>query len=374
MKKVFMALMAFAISSTLFAQKATIKGTTDFKEPPAKIYLYYSNAGERLTDSTDLKDGNFTFVANIDEPTLASIMARFPAKEGEVRPRVDRLQVYLEPGVIEVKVKDTLNNAVVSGSKANDAFMKIEKMTAPFNEKTNELGKQYSEYRKEKNKEGMDSIVAIFDKLQEEMNEAVYHKFLSDNPGSPVALYALERYAGYAIDPAKIEPIFKSLSEKVQQLPSGVSFNKRIQTAKKTAVGATALAFTQNDTLDKPVSLSDFKGKYVLLDFWASWCGPCRAENPNVVASFNKHKDENFTVLGVSLDQPGKKDAWMKAIHDDHLTWTHVSDLKFWDNAVAKEYGVRAIPQNYLIDPSGKIIAKNIRGEELEKKLEEVLN
>jgi len=110
-----------------------------------------------------------------------------------------------------------------------------------------------------------------------------------------------------------------------------------------------------------------------LLDFWASWCGPCRAENPNVVKAFNNYKDKNFTVLSVSLDQPGKKQSWLDAIHKDGLTWTHVSDLKFWDNAVAKEYGIRAIPQNLLLDPTGKIIAKNVRGEELEKTLEEVI-
>jgi peroxiredoxin len=131
--------------------------------------------------------------------------------------------------------------------------------------------------------------------------------------------------------------------------------------------------FTQNDTLGKPVSLASFKGKYVLVDFWASWCGPCRRENPNVVKTYNTYKDKGFQILSVSLDQPGAKDKWIKAIHDDNLTWTHVSDLQYWDNEVAKQYGIQAIPANFLLDPDGKIIAKNLRGEDLAAKLSTVL-
>ena len=121
------------------------------------------------------------------------------------------------------------------------------------------------------------------------------------------------------------------------------------------------------------MSLSSLRGRYVLVDFWASWCGPCRAENPNVVKVFQKYKDRNFHIIGVSLDRPGQQEKWMKAIHDDKLEWTHVSDLQFWNNEVAKQYGINAIPQNLLLDPEGKIIAKNLRGEELEAKLGEAI-
>ena len=134
-----------------------------------------------------------------------------------------------------------------------------------------------------------------------------------------------------------------------------------------------AMDFTQNDTLGRPVTLSSLRGKYLLVDFWASWCGPCRAENPNVVKVFQKYKDRNFHIIGVSLDRPGQQEKWMKAIHDDKLEWTHVSDLQFWNNEVAKQYGINAIPQNLLLDPEGKIIAKNLRGEELEAKLGEAI-
>jgi peroxiredoxin len=147
--------------------------------------------------------------------------------------------------------------------------------------------------------------------------------------------------------------------------------NQQLALAKINPIGSQVADFSQTDTSGKTVKISSFRGKYVLIDFWASWCRPCRAENPNVVAAFNKYHDKNFTVLGVSLDQA--KPAWLSAIHMDGLTWTHVSDLKGWGNEVAALFHVVQIPQNLLIDPKGKIIAKNLRGEALDNKLGEIL-
>jgi peroxiredoxin len=143
---------------------------------------------------------------------------------------------------------------------------------------------------------------------------------------------------------------------------------------KDTAVGDKAPDFTQADTAGINVSLHDFKGKYVLVDFWASWCKPCRKENPVVVQAFNKYKDKGFTIISISLDAPGAKEKWVHAIRTDSLTnWTHLSDLGFWDNAVGRLYGIRSIPMNFLLDKEGVIIAKNLRGEELGNKLQEIL-
>ncbi len=368
----FLSLSAFAFTSST-AQKVNITGTMHFSEPVQMVYLSFRAGDERITDSINLKNGKFHFTEKITEPTLATLMARFTPVADQQRPRVERMQLFMEPGTMNVAIKDSIDLAKVTGSKSQKALEALNKLEKPFNEKEEALGKQYREYYAAKDTAAMKNLEEEFDKLSKEKDEKVYKKYLTQNPNSPIALYALEQYAGYDIDAKKVEPLFKKLPAATRNLPSGIAFKKRIETAKETGIGAYAMNFAQNDTLEKPVSLSDFKGKYVLLDFWASWCGPCRAENPNVVKAFNNYKDKNFTVLSVSLDQPGKKQSWLDAIHKDGLTWTHVSDLKFWDNAVAKQYGIRAIPQNLLLDPTGKIIAKNIRGEELEKKLEEVI-
>ncbi|MET6999914.1 peroxiredoxin family protein [Chitinophaga defluvii] len=193
------------------------------------------------------------------------------------------------------------------------------------------------------------------------------------NQHSPVVLYGLD-----FISPRK-DKVF--IQEQVDRLAKKYPWFKEVQEkkasmakaeaiAKKTAIGAPAMEFTQNDVNGKPIKLSDYKGKYVLVDFWASWCGPCRAENPNVLENYEKYHDKGFEILGVSLDD--KKENWVKAIKDDGLTWQHVSDLKGWKNEVAKQYNIRAVPSNFLLDKEGKIIAVNLRAEDLGKKLAEI--
>ena len=152
--------------------------------------------------------------------------------------------------------------------------------------------------------------------------------------------------------------------------PTGMAISEYITREKKTSIGAIAPEFAAADTAGRLIALSSLKGKYVLLDFWAAWCGPCRQENPNVVQAFHKYKEKGFTVLGVSLDRERKD--WLKGVRDDKLTWTNVSELKYFESPTAVLYGIESIPRNFLLDPNGKIIGRDLRGPDLNEKLEEV--
>lgn len=376
MKSLLIAALLFSISAYSqqekpFALTGSIKGNY---EPVQKVYLSYRANGATVIDSSILKDGKYNFTGKVVEPVRAQLLAR-PSSVQDMSTwrarRKDVASLIVSPDKIEATSVDSFSNITIKGSAANDELAKIEKEMKVINQKGEELNKQYMDFDKAKDEAGKNKIMAEFKNLDVE-SKNIYRKYLQTNTSSSIAMIVINQYAGYDINSDEVDPLFAVLPASVKNYPSYKEFGDRLAVARKIGVGKPAMDFTQNDTLGKPVSLSSFKGKYVLVDFWASWCGPCRRENPNVVTAFNKYKDKGFTVLGVSLDQPNAQARWIKAIHEDALTWTHVSDLKYWNNEAAQLYGVRAIPFNLLVDKEGKIIAKNIRGEELQTRLAEI--
>jgi peroxiredoxin len=376
--KQFISMLFLLTTANGFAQKGfTISGdVSKVKDPIAKVYLNYYADGKSTMDSAEVIDGKFSFTGTLTDPVMGSLRAKYQEVPGAKTIKAisynrDIKQVFLENSKIKVSSVDSFANATIKGSKSHAAYISWTDLTKEETAQSAALNKEYSEYYKKKDQAGMDRIDAAFDKLTEQKN-IKNKQYLKDNASSPIAMFVLKQYAGYDINADDVEPLFLALPEVLRASPAGKDMSEKIETAKKTGIGKMAMEFTQNDTLGNPVSLSSFRGKYVLIDFWASWCGPCRQENPNVVKAFNAYNSKGFTVLGVSLDQPTAKDKWMKAIHDDNLTWTQVSDLKYWKNDVAVQYGIQAIPQNFLIDPQGKIVGKNLRGEALNKKLAEL--
>ena len=348
-----------------------LKGKLTLDKPVEWVFISYRNGDEVIQDSMPVKEGSFLVKGKIVEPVLASLRFKQSGMSSQSRLFIP---VYLEGGKISLTSKDSLPNHTISGSQAHNDYKNLEDKRKVFKEQLNKIYEAYETAYNNKDKAELKRLKKQIDSVNLLSKEKVLYPFIKSNANSPVALYAVKQYAGYDIDADKVDPLFMLLPASTRKYPSAVAFKELIEIAKKTGVGKYAMNFTQNDTLGNPFSLSSLKGKYVLVDFWASWCGPCRKENPNVVKVFNQFKDKGFTVLGVSLDRPNAKDKWMKAIHDDNLTWTQVSDLKYWDNEVAKLYGINAIPQNLLIDPHGKIIAKNLRGEDLEDKLGEIFS
>lgn len=367
MKKSLLSIVAF-LPFYLFAQetKYTIQGELGVYDAPAKMYLQYRVKGQTMMDSVTLKKGKFQFKGNLDSMPVNAVLAF--SKKGMGFNYNDYRSLYLVSGKTMVMGSDSLTRAEIRGTKVNEDNERYRALLKPTRDSYRYLAAQ----KKVAGQQDISETAYNRATKAIELAEAeTTKKFIQDNPSSYISLVALENYA-YSADYNEISILFAGLLPAIQKTETGKKIAERLPKLKAVALGATAPEFAEADTMGNMISLSSFRGQYVLIDFWASWCGPCRRENPNIVKLFKEYKNEKFTIIGVSLDRATDREKWMAAIHKDGLIWTQVSDLNFWDSKTAVLYAVRGIPQNFLLDPDGKIIGKNLRGNDLTDKLSEI--
>jgi len=341
-----------------FTINAEIKGPED----STPIYLQMVKEGEmKSVDSAYLLNSRVNFTGILEQPEMIYL------KIGESRKIVN---IYGENSDMAVVVNiDSLEHAVVTGSSVHDELIEFKKYLEPVGEKSDELNQAYRIASSTSDSERMKEIIAEYDQLRVEQTDMI-KKFVTSKSGSYISPFIIKRYLSNDMEVEELEVLLTALDSSIYDSREYISLNERVETLNSVAIGRPAVDFALNDTTGNPIAISSFKGKFLLIDFWASWCGPCRRENPNVVNLYKDFSDKGFEIIGVSFDDD--RNRWIGAIHQDGLIWPHVSDLKGWESAAGKLYAINAIPATVLLDREGNIVAKNLRGDALREKLEEL--
>jgi peroxiredoxin len=340
-----------------------------------KAYLNYRRGTTYVVDSAVITKGRFQFKGPVESPQQASLMLPPPGTSYRHMMQEDVAVIYLEKGTITITGTGQPMQAVATGTPLNRENAALIAQTAPLQAQLTALQQAR---RRQSAAAPADTALARYADAQEaqltQQLQAVYAAYLRAHPANPFSLYALADYEAYQPDASACAALFQALAPSVRTSPQGQLVQQRLANRLRTAIGSPAPEFSLPDPNGKLVKLSDLRGQYVLVDFWASWCRPCRAENPNVAKAYAAYQNKNFTVVSISLDSQSARAAWLKAIQDDNLTWHQVSDLHGFNTEVAQQYAITAIPQNFLLDPQGRIVAKNLRGEALSQTLAQVLH
>lgn len=368
-KRAMVFVMAGCIAVTMLLISNACKAQAGAYVISGKISPAYNGkrlwlAGREIPrDSTVITNGRFEFTGNVAYPSVASV---------RLANSVDSIGLFLSAGNISITATDSLKHAVLEGGKLTRDFVKLNKQLVPVHEAMEACVRQYrsvpaADHTKEETEAMVQKIKGTTGVIT-----AIVHRFINENPDSYVSLYYLKQIS-YVVNYESVMPYFEKLSPAVQQTPLGQQFKDTVLLVKNKLTGTPAKEFVSRTPEGQELSLADVrkKGKYTLVDFWASWCGPCRAENPNVVKAYQAFHDKGFNIISVSLDKDG--DAWKQAIAKDGMPWYHVSGLMAWKEPIAALYGVRAIPVNFLIDDHGTIVAANLRGEALQDKLGQLI-
>jgi peroxiredoxin len=359
------------------APNFSLSGKIGSVSKPAMVYIDYMDNGVSHEDSTAVVNGAFSFSGNISDIVTAR-MALAHNGEGKnsaiYKGQADAIYFYFGKEKVVMISSDSLSNASVTGSKVYDDYQAYNKAIGGYfldlvKAANAEFARGTPEQQSDSTYINAQHAKYYNTLLKRAENQLQYAK---DNPNSYFGLVALSEAASRRVDVSTMGPVFNALNEKLKATFVGQGLALRLKSVSLTSVGSMAPLFTMNDVNGKPVSLADLRGKVVLLDFWASWCEPCRAESPNLMQQYKLYKNKGFEIISVSVDTYKKN--WVQAIEQDKLPWLQVSDLRGWNNAVGRLYGITGVPAFFLINPDGKIIGKDLRGEPLNKKLAEIFN
>ncbi len=361
-RKLVLGLLTAASMGALSWQKAItpeeftlIGNVPDFKD--SIVFLTYGTFDNTKIDSVKVTDGKFAFKGEVAEPLQGMLFSR------NYRLRLD---LFVDKG--NVTVEGPIEDMKVSGSPVVNEYEVFNREIMANRKWVNNIFTEAYNAKQGGDTTRAKGLEADGNKWYAYEYE-IRKNFIRKHPGSPISVRELQMYVNNKTL-AECTPMYAALDEKVKASAQGQELTKRMELLSKIITGKPALPFAQANVEGKTITLDSYKGKYVLLEFWASWCGPCRAENPNLRKQMLLFGPKGFNVLGVSLDKA--KAPWVQAIEKDGLTWPQVSDLKGWNNEIAVLYGVKAVPANFLIDPAGKIIAQDLRGEVLNQKLKEI--
>jgi peroxiredoxin len=350
----------------VYSQSTSISGKINSPDPKAQVLLVKWDLNEgthQISDTIEIdQDGKFSFKVQMTEPEVYLLSAY----------RKQNIMLVLEPNqTIDLTLDgETGGQATVSGSEDTDLLLKFQQKQMMLQEQQlRPIVEQYRAAQEAKDEAKLAEVAALYEAKEAEINKIMHEYILKEMSNSIASYVAFPEWKSDE-ELALMRKLTANVEEKRPDLALTKAIQAKIDRIARFAIGAVAPDIAEVNPEGEKISLSSMQGKYVLVDFWASWCGPCRQENPNIVRVFEKYKDKGFTVFGVSLDK--SKDKWVEAIAKDNLNWTHISDLNGWQAAPAVVYGIRSIPASFLLDKEGRIIAKDLRGEALEAKIAEL--
>ncbi|WP_343561356.1 TlpA disulfide reductase family protein [Sphingobacterium sp.] len=352
-------------------QRFEIVGSGKTMSDNDMIYLSYKEDGKLIIDSAKVKHKTYRFRGRIGNYPLSASLSRNQNPTHNYDFINDYKSIYLESGKIILRSNDTLSNSILSGTELNQTLQLKDERLFRITDERKRIKDPYffsAEELKDTllvkmNQRILDSLFYIW--TNQELD------FARDFPDSYVSLDLVNRISKINSLIDKTERVFDGLSERLRGMPQANIARNNINGKKKIQIGSDAPFFEIKDIQGNPVKLSSYKGQFVLIDFWASWCLPCREAHPTLIEIDRLYKKRNFSILSISIDR--KEDNWKRAVKEDGLTWTQLSDLKASDSDIYKKYGITTIPANFLIDPHGKVIAKDLKGNALKNKIREIL-